>query len=444
MNMSLLVRKFFHSAFGLVCALALALSLFGCSWLSADDTDDDPAISPDNGIAYWIYPNDGAVNDSISANLAHGVRVFVHPNANYELSFDKDPNYSAPKLQLFRLTFNEDSTRYNARRVRSLKPTEEGDRYVYSFTCEENKRAIWAATLVDGRDYYEGTAKNVKLKGDGVYSDHFSINFIVVGKVKESSDGYSAEEIAQKLLENFRTYYSSVTIDTLYIRYASNHPTLGKKYPADEPWLAGRSSPDIFLGELGGWPETGLTNALDIVYVHRIEQENVLGYASLFSGNMGGGSESTVIIGNRVLDAGNKEVEITSDEIILSALHETGHFFGLRHTTSTSSDFNVSRDYSVYEDGLEDTPYCKNLLRGILYKSAGETEMVSDYAIPGPNIFKRISKSAVGSFPGKGSSVEDCPDASNYMFPAEVGVETLEFSEQQLEIIRKNLMIFPH
>ena len=40
--------------------------------------------------------------------------------------------------------------------------------------------------------------------------------------------------------------------------------------------------------------------------------------------------------------------------------------------------------------------------------------------------------------------LSSCPDAGNYMFPTTVKDKVLSFSKQQLEIIRKNLMIFPH
>lgn len=441
MTMSLFYRKKFLSVLTWIGMVVFSIVLSSCSFFSDDEEDENLAIPPNSGLGYWLYPNDEAFNDSAAANLTHGVRVFVHPNANYELSFDKDPDYSAPKLQLYRLIFNEDSTRYRPVRVRSLEPEEMNGRYVYSFTCEEDKRAIWATTLVHNRDYYKGLSRNVKLVGSGAYSDHFSINFVIVGKVTPTTDGLTAEEVGQKVLEGFRKYYSSVTIDTLYVRYASDHPTYGKKYPADEPWLAGRSSGDMFLGELGGWPEKSVYNALDVVYMHRIESEGIMGYARLFGGNLGGGDESTVIVGNRVLDRGNKEIPLSSEDVVLSVLHETGHFFGLRHTTSTPADFEATYDYSIYEDGIEDTPYCKNLLRGNLYKSANEGFLMkTDFAAPGPNIFGRVSTMAAG-IP---LSTEDCPDAPNYMFPADVDVETTGFSEQQLEIIRKNLMIFPH
>jgi hypothetical protein len=47
-------------------------------------------------------------------------------------------------------------------------------------------------------------------------------------------------------------------------------------------------------------------------------------------------------------------------------------------------------------------------------------------------------------FDAKAFEIEDCPDASNVMFPAATGLPYEGFSQKQLEIVRKNLMIFPH
>ena len=232
---------------------------------------------------------------------------------------------------------------------------------------------------------------------------------------------------------NFRKYYTSIVIDTLYVRYAHEHPTLGGKYPADVPWIAGRSSGDYFVSELGGWPEAGLKNALDIVLVHRIEMEWVLGYSLMYSGNLYGGPGSTVVIG-----AYNKtpsgESGLPSASMISTAIHETGHFFGLRHTTATQADFEVDSDFSNYEDGFTDTPYCADLLKsGLLKRNIGPA---SDFVLPLAHITYATSDNEF--------NVDQCPDSRNMMFPA-VNDEGMDgFTAQQLAHVRKNLMVFPH
>lgn len=415
--------------------------LLACS----DDSsvaDEEFTVFPDNDYFFSYAPNDFAANDSVSANLTHGVKLMVHPNASYELSFKKDSSVlDVPELQLFHLYLNEDSTAYYGKKIRSLKPEEVDGRYVYKFVCEENNIAEWATSLsVDGA-FYKGRTDSVRWIGKGAYSDHFSLNLIVVGEHSLTVDDVDVEELAYKTLQAFRRYYTSVTVDTIYIRYANNHPTLGHKYPANEPWLAGKSSEDMFLYELGGWPEEKVREALDIVYVYRIERDMTIGYASLFSGNLGGGRFSTVLVGNHVMVNGDprNERQLSSGEIVETILHETGHFFGLRHTTSTMNDFAVSRDASIIEDGLEDTPICMELLRRKLMKQpVVESPRWQLPVMPG-NGYERIYWASSDAL-----AIANCPDARNFMFPASLDDPFEGFSEQQLDIIRRNLMLFPH
>ena len=286
--------------------LCLTVSPFFACSDEISTADEEYTVFPDNDYFFSYAPNDFAANDSISANLTHGVKLMVHPKASYELSFKKDPSVSAiPELQLFHLYLNEDSTAYYGKKIRSLQPVEVNGRFVYKFVCEEKDNAEWATSLsVDGA-FYKGRTDSVRWIGKGAFSDHFSLNLIVVGKHTLTSDSVDVEELARKTLRSFRRYYTSVSVDTIYIRYANEHPTLGSKYPSNEPWLAGKSSEDMFLYELGGWPEDGVREALDIVYVYRIERDMTIGYASLFSGNMGGGRFSTVFVGNHVMVNGD-------------------------------------------------------------------------------------------------------------------------------------------
>ena len=427
---------FFSKKFYAIFFFSLSLLFWGCS----DDSTDDFVLLPNNVSFYYIelFPNDSAQNDSAAANLSHGISLRVHPQATYQLSFDVDPNYEAPELQLFRIYTNTERTHYDFKQVRAIEPTIVNGRYVYEFTCEENNPTSWATSLVLDGDYFPGKTRNIHLKGNGAYSDHLSLNLIVVGNVEEEVEDFTIKELAQELLKSFRKYYSSITIDTLYIRHADEHPTLGKKYPRDEPWIA-RNDENIMLSELGGWP--GIENALDIVLVLYIDSEGILGYSDLFSGNLGGGNGSTVLLGAHYITPYGKEESISMKSIVETTIHETGHFFGLRHTTTTQADLSQIiddfdfGDYSNVEDGFKDTPYC-----GLAQKYGLLKEPAKDWQHPN-RLYRTVVFEKANSAP---FSIQDCPDANNMMFPTEIGAQELIFSKTQLETIRKNLMIFPH
>lgn len=400
----------------------------------AEDDSKEVILDPNNNVyVYHIYPNDLAQNDSAAVDLAHGVTLAVHPNATYQLSFDVDPNFDAPKLQLFRLYQN--NNRWNYSNVRSIKPDLVQGRYVYSFVCEENAPATWITTLALDDTYYPGKIKNLRFTGEGIYSDHFSINLILVGNIEQEIEDYTIDEFASALLQEFRKQYTSVTIDTIYINRAEKHPTLGAKYPANEPWLAGYSSDDFFLAELGGWP--GVENALDVVLVHYINKDGVLGYSRPFGANLGAGYGSTVILGT-YLKTPYGEEPIPMQDIIETTLHEMGHFFGLRHTTATLADIQILSDgfdfgdYSNLDDGLDDTPFCGSFFKTLL--------KITDTDAYDSRVMQKIYLASNEA----SSEASKCPDADNYMFPVTVTNKELKFSAQQLDIIRKNLMIFPH
>jgi hypothetical protein len=248
--------------------------LLGCSEVDPGE----PILQPSFMSPYTLFPNDPAVSDSVASYLSSGAVLSLHPGGSYTLSFDADPGMKeAPVLQLFRVGSALDGGRYSVRHVRSLDAVEKDGRYYYDFVCEENDRARWVTSLVLDGELYTGRVKNVHLEAEGPYPESFSINLVVVGKVVFSDSSVTVDAFADSLLKTFRRFLKGIQIDTLYVRYAHEHPELGKKYPANEPWLAGRSSEDLFVSERGGWPEKELKKALDLVLVHRIESDHVLG-----------------------------------------------------------------------------------------------------------------------------------------------------------------------
>ena len=190
--------------------------VFFCS--CSEDSGWEVELFPVKEDLYAMYPNDPFHGDSISRHLATGVLMLVQPNGSYEISFDQDPGYEAPNMQLFRSYPSKNGNQYGLSKVKTLKPELKEGRYVYTFVCEENESSVWALTLEEDGDYYRGQTPNVKFQGEGSYSDTLSLNLITVGLIDpiETSSGnmIGVDRLARLLIEAFRKSYTSIIIDS--------------------------------------------------------------------------------------------------------------------------------------------------------------------------------------------------------------------------------------
>jgi len=360
-----------------------------------------------------------ARRDSVDSNLATGVLLEVSPNASYTLSFDLKDNF-VPKLQLFRI-FDDGS---RLKRTRSIDGVLQNGRVTYSFDCEESKPTVWVTSLVGEDDtYYKGSVSNVRLEGSGKYSTQLSLNLVVVGEYTYTQDSVSVEELAKKLKNAFVDFYG-FTVDTIYISYAHEHVNEGKNYSASRPYIADRSD-SKFSTLFNVWQNAKVSSALDLLLVHRIDDYAILGYSTIYGRSMLDAG-SAVVLGTHVTVNGAAQQQ-HSDKVVATAIHESGHFFGLRHTTSTADDMSSYQDLSTVEDGVEDTKWCPV----IALKKESENSNVTDCANLRMATFATVSV--------------ECPDQKNVMFPYEYSNPFAQsFSKQQLELVLKNLTLLEH
>ena len=285
-----------------------------------------------------------------------------------------------------------------------------------------------------GGNFLDYSFYNVSLVGVGDYSDHLSLNLIVAGAFDSTADGKSVDSLARAIGQSIHNYFD-IQVDTVYISYAYEHPSVGYMFTKDSVMYVGSSRIIDSLSE--PWGESGKDGAFDIVLVDYIDSVRA-GYAYRFFYQSSLNLDVSVVAfrGSDGLARGSKTIQNVS-------VHEIGHVLGLSHTTLTMKELLAWGDYSVYEDGLEDTPYCQKYvdkykdslkLKG-LGKRCFDIEDPLDWALL-DSTYK--TDSLVVLWTG-------CPDYFNIMYPYEGGeYDYLESSPMQREIFKKNLTLIPH
>lgn len=395
------------------------LALAACTGPSDDGVD----VYPSSYAGTWrLIPNDSASGDSAAAWLAEGAFLRVQPGGGYNIAFDSASGYTAPILHLFRVVAVTDST-WRPVWLRSVEASSENGRWTYAFDCNETEVKDWSVVLEQDGEYWKGPVKGLHFAGSGGYGSHLGLNLVVAGSFAGFSDGVSLDSAARALLLRFRSYLASagIVVDTLVVRQASQHPAVGSLYSDSKQYKASYGSEGISTDELGGWEADGLYEYLDLVLVNRFAYDGLLGLSPLYGRSLGGGAGSTVALATHFTD-GRQVYNTSSEEWISTAIHESAHFFGLRHTTSTTDDIESGGDASIVEDGLDDTPSCSSVLQG---SSMG-------------GMLGRLKAFAT-------SGLGECPDVNYLLFPSAVeGVSQNRLSAGELSLWKKNLELFPH
>lgn len=332
-----MIRKTAPITFLAFLATLLALpGLVGCGNFIIDDPPETRAVSR------RVYVNDKAVNDSLRSDLVRkGVKFVLQPGRSYEFSLGT-PLRTGDKLNLYH--FNDGSPKL----YQTLYGTNDGSREIFPFVSDRSAAEFFMAQIFPS----EGTLAIAGLGGVTLASassasvDTLLIRLLMVRTLQGLPDSASKAAFARELFREMALIYSplGIVLKGTFDIVEGQAPALVfpfNNYFVPLPGNRARNHAHMYLVDSIsiGDPGSGLVG-------------EVLGFAPREVIDIDEHRESRVLLSNP------RSAKPDLRRLAITATHELGHFFGLRHTVSTRHDFLQDEDYSNAEDGFNDTRMC--------------------------------------------------------------------------------------
>jgi hypothetical protein len=402
---------------GLLAMLSSLLS--ACGTFSIDD-DTPPSLS----IERRVYVNDQAAVDSLRPDLVRkGVKFVLQPNRSYQLSLESSVR-STDKLRLYYFTGDV------PRPYQTLTATNDGSREIFNLSSDQPTAQFFMAQLSppDGAaQALAGFRKVTLANASTISSDTLQLRVVFVRKLRTLADSAAKVAFSKNLFAEMGKIYSPIgvvlqgSIDII----ESAAPPVAFKFSNSYVALPGNRQPNhvhLYLVDSIYAPSgSGLSG-------------EVLGFAPREVIDIDNHKESRVVLSARILQGQSPLNGAVS--LAITATHEIGHFFGLRHTVSTEHDFLQDKDFSNVEDGFTDTRFC-DLDDGIHFKRSAESAA--------PAWMEDLQSQYCLRTAGDISCSNLNCDRTNLMHPTDCGGrDQTRLSAQQITFLKTNLASYKH